>query len=97
VDINEAISYIFQSGKDELNRVGVVFEVKKNNEIVLVNDPVLNSTKTIYKKLSDVAAQDIKNVYIWGQWGLESLDEIIAKSKSDRVIPHESWTHQFDR
>ena len=94
---NEAASYIFQSGSDRKNGVGVVFKVRMSPAMQLVNDPVLNRTRTIYKKQSDVMPNEIVDVYLWGQYGLESLDEIIRKKNQNKIVPYASWTGVFSQ
>jgi hypothetical protein len=94
---NEAASYIFQSGNDRFSGVGVVFKVRMSPAMQPVNDPVLNRTRTIYKKQSNVMANEIVDVYLWGQYGLESLDEILRKISQNRITPHTAWTGQFSQ
>jgi hypothetical protein len=94
---NEAASYIFQSGNDRINGVGVVFKVRMSPAMQAVNDPVLNRTRTIYKKQSNVMPNEIVDVYLWGQYGLESLDEIQQKIAQNRITPHSAWTGQFSQ
>jgi hypothetical protein len=93
---NEAASYIFQSGQDRINGVGVVFKVRMSSAMQAVNDPVLNRTRTIYKKQSNVMPNEIVDVYLWGQYGLENLDEIIRKKSQNRITLHSTWTGQFN-
>jgi hypothetical protein len=93
----EAASYIFQSGNDRINGVGVVFKVRMSPAMQAVNDPVLNRTRTIYKKQSNVMPSEIVDVYLWGQYGLESLDEILQKISQNRITPHTAWTGQFSQ
>ena len=94
-DVNEAATYIFQSANQRSNGIGVVFKVRKSAQMTLANDPVLNRTKTIYKKQADVHPSEMVNVYLWGQYGLESLDEIQMKIRSNRIVPAETWTGVF--
>lgn len=96
-NVNEAASYIFQSGSDRKSGIGVVFKVRKSVAMQPVNDPVLNRTHTIYKKQSNVLPSEILDVYIWGQYGLESLDEIIRKKSQNKIIPYADWTGIFDQ
>ena len=93
---NEAASYIFQSGSDRKAGVGVVFKVRMSSAMQLVNDPVLNRTRTIYKKQSNVLPGEILDIYIWGQYGLESFDEIIRKKSQNKIVPYSSWTGVFN-
>ena len=94
---NEAASYIFQSGNDRINGIGVVFKVRMSPAMQAVNDPVLNSTRTIYKKQSNVAANEIVDVYLWGQYGLESFDEILRKKTQGKIVPSSNWTGVFSQ
>jgi len=94
---NEAATYIFHSADQRSNGIGVVFKVKMSSQMKLVNDPVLNSTRTIYKKQSNVAASEIVDVYLWGQYGLESFDEILRKKAQGKIVPSGNWTGVFDR
>ncbi len=96
-NVNEAASYIFQVEKFKENAIGVVFEVKMSESMVIVDDPVLNSTRTIYKKHSDIKKEEITNVYVWGRYGLESLNEVENKSKQGLIVPYANWTGVFDR
>ncbi len=94
---NEAATYIFHAASDKKKGIGVVFEVKMSNKMELADDPLLNATRTIYKSHSDVSRDEIQNVYIWGEHGLESLDEITGKLKNHKLQPHQNWTNIFDR
>ena len=96
-NMNEAMTYIFHSADSRPNGLGVVFEVKMGKSMVLADDPVLNATRTIFKRHSDLSSEEITNVYLWGEWGFESLDQIIEKAKLGKITPHENWTHAFDR
>ena len=96
-NINEAATYIFQSADTRPSGIGVVFEVKTSPSMELVNDPILNSTRTIFKKHADVTKEEILNVYIWGQWGLENLKDIAEKMKNGKILPHETWSGIFDQ
>ena len=96
-NVNEAATYIFQSGSEAKKGIGVVFKVKASPEMILADDPILNSTRTIFKKHSDVQAGEIEDVYIWGEYGLESLSEVSKKSLNGKIKPHETWTGIFDQ
>ncbi|WP_432634252.1 hypothetical protein [Candidatus Avelusimicrobium sp.] len=93
---NEASHYIFQSGYKK-DGIGVVFVVKRKPTMELGKDPELNSTKTIYYSYEDIPASDILDVYIHGEYGPESLSQIVEKINAGTTRPHTSWTNQFDR
>lgn len=94
---NEAATYIFHGADHRKNGIGVVFEIKMSDEMKLVDDPILNSTRTIFKKHADVSRDEITNVYLWGEYGLESFDAIAEKIKNGKITPHQNWTGMFDQ
>lgn len=77
--------------------IGVVFKMENGNYAELVVDPKSNPTKTIYKSPSDVPSDKIIDIYLRGEYGLESLGEIIKKAKSQGIKSNDSWVKQFDR
>ena len=93
----EAMTYIFQTSGHHPNGIGVVFEVDKDLPgLEYWNDPVLNSTKTIYHCYKDVPANRIRNVYIYGEFGLESLVEILIKAQKGQVKSNQDWVRIFN-
>lgn len=92
----EASHYIFQSGSKK-NGIGVVFEIRRKPSMLLGADPVLNRTKTIYYSYEDIAPEDIVNVLVRGEYGLENIKDIFAKAKQGNLQPHQRWTGQFGR
>lgn len=92
----EATHYIFQSGSKR-NGIGVVFEVRRKPSMELGKDPVLNRTKTIYYSYEDIPPEDIVDVLVWGEYGLESLDKIFENAQEGTLKPHTAWTGQFGR
>lgn len=90
----EASHYIFQNGykKDGL---GVVFVVRRTPAMELGKDPKLNSTKTIYYSYEDIPASDIVDVYFHGEYGPESLKNVMEKIQQGTNRPHNTWTNQF--
>lgn len=93
---NEASHYIFQSGYKK-DGIGVVFVVKRKPTMELGKDPTLNSTKTIYYSYVDIPAEDILDVHIHGEYGPESLNQIVEKINAGTTRPHTTWTDQFNR
>lgn len=93
--VQEASTYIFHNADDRPEGIGVVFEVKRRDEMVLAVDKDLNPTHTIFKLHEDLAPEEITNFFIWGQYGLESVDKIIERARADLLTNHEEWTHQF--
>ena len=95
----EAQSYIFQgdgNGKHPYG-IGVVFEVEPNLKgLEFWKDEKLNSTNTIYHCYQDVPAEKILNVYIYGEYGLENLAEVLIKARNKTLTSRERWIHQFD-
>ena len=63
----------------------------------LGKDPVLNRTKTIYYSYEDIPPEDIVDVLVWGEYGLESLDKIFENAQKGTLKPHTAWTGQFGR
>ena len=96
-DINEAKTYIFHAADQRAGGVGVIIEVRKIDSMVLIDDPVLNSTRTIFKSPNDVSSDDIINIYLWGEYGPESLTTVFDKIRKGTVTPRTKWTNAFDR
>jgi hypothetical protein len=92
--IREASSYLFQSGSGE--GLGVVFEVDAAPDFERLTNPTLNPTNTIYKLQKDLEPGRIRRVYLWGRWGLESLEEVIEKSTAGPFPAHKEWTSVFE-
>ena len=95
----EAQSYIFQgTGNAEHPKgIGVVFVVDKDLPgLELWDDPKLNSTNTIYHCYKDVAPTKIRNVYILGEYGLESITEILIKARRNAIRSNSGWVNQFE-
>ena len=95
----EALSYVFQGGgnREHPNGIGVVFEVDSDIKgLEYWEDEVHNSTHTIYHCYENVPPEKIRNVYIYGQYGLESLPEIIIKARRNALPNRERWIHDFD-
>ena len=78
-------------------QIGVVFEIRRKPSMLLGADPVLNRTKTIYYSYEDIAPEEIVNVLVWGEYGLENIKDIFAKAKQGNLQPHQHWTGQFGR
>lgn len=93
-NIREASSYIFQSGGGG-SVLGVVFKVRKTEDYQLLKDRSLNPGETIYKLHKDLNPEEIEDIYIWGEFGLESLSSIFLKAKKGEVKNHTNWTNQF--
>lgn len=96
----EADDYIFQSiSTDKLrnNAIGVVVETERGEYAELVNDPVLNATETIYKAANDVPQEKITDIFIRGEYGLESLKNVIDKAENGEIKDNAPWVNQFDR
>jgi len=93
--ITEATHYIFQQGFKK-DAVGVVFEVRRRPAMVPGQSRLYNSTGTIYYSYENISADDIVNVYLRGEYSLESLADIVQKAKEGKITPHEKWTGQFD-
>lgn len=95
----EAQSYIFQGDGNSKHPygIGVVFEVEPNIKgLEFWNDKQLNSTNTIYHCYQDVPAEKILNVYVYGEYGLENLAEVLIKARNKTLTSRERWVHQFD-
>lgn len=93
----EAMSYIFQSSGNHPNGIGVVFEVDRDIPgLEYWEDADLNSTKTIYHGYQDIPANRIRNVYVYGEYGLESLVEILIKAQKGQVRSNKQWVSVFD-
>ncbi|MEK7703335.1 MAG: hypothetical protein AAB426_00140, partial [Myxococcota bacterium] len=92
----EALTYVFHSGTDAFEGVGVVFAVRPTPEMQVVRDATSNPDGSIFKSAQDVPANAIVDVYLWGQWGLERLDDVLARIEAGRIVPHEKWTGTFD-
>ena len=93
----EAEDYIFQSvDRTKQNAIGVVFKMERGDYATLVDDPDCNSTLTIYKAPGDVPSERITGVYLKGQYGLESLEDVIAKARKGEITPNTAWVNQFD-
>lgn len=93
----EAEDYIFQAvdyGKK--NAIGVVFKMERGDYATLVEDPDCNSTNTIYKAANDVPSDRITQIYLKGQYGLESLQSVIERAQKGEIEPNTSWVNQFD-
>ena len=98
--IREADDYIFQSisnDKVKNNAIGVVVETERDDYAEAVIDPVLNSTETIYKAANDVPKEKITDILIRGEYGLESLKNIIDKAENGEIKDNSTWVNQFDR
>lgn len=91
----EASHYIFQRGYEK-DRIGVVFVIRRTPNMELGDSPVYNSTKTIYYSYEDIAPENIVDVLVWGEYGLERLEDIIHKAARGEIRPHTNWTGQFD-
>ena len=94
--ITEASHYIFQSGSKK-NGIGVVFEIRRTPGMQLGTHPLLNKTKTIYYSYENIDPEAIANVYIWGEYGLENLKNVLNNAKTGHIRPHQRWTGQFGR
>ncbi len=95
--IHEADDYIFQSVDfKKKNALGVVFKLHPGDYAKLVEDPKYNSTNTIYKSDADVPPDKIADIYLRGEYGLESLGSIIEKAKNGEIKDNSKWTSQFD-
>lgn len=92
---NEANHYIFQNGYKK-DGIGVVFVVKRKPTMELGKSAEFNSTKTIYYSYEDIPASDILDVYIHGEYGPESLSQIVEKINAGTLRPHTTWTDQFN-
>lgn len=93
--LREAGDYIFQAGSRNQG-LGVVVEVEKGDYAQEVVDPVLNSTKTIYKAPDDVSKEKITNILIQGEYGFERLSTIVDKAEKGEIQSNEKWVSQFD-
>lgn len=91
----EATHYIFQSGYKE-NGIGIVFKVRKKPSMELGESQTYNSTKTIYYSYEDVPAEDILDVLVRGEYGLESLDTILERAAKGEIKANSGWTSQFN-
>ncbi|MBO5012010.1 MAG: hypothetical protein J6C49_06160 [Elusimicrobiaceae bacterium] len=91
----EASHYIFQHGYEK-DRIGVVFVIRRTPNMELGDSPIFNSTKTIYYSYEDIAPENIVEVLVWGEYGLERLEDIIHKAAHGEIRPHTVWTSQFD-
>lgn len=91
----EAAHYIFQQGFKK-NGIGVVFKVRRSPNMVPGMSRLYNSTKTIYYSYEDIAPENIVDVLVWGEYGLERLEDIIRKAADGKIRPHTVWTGQFD-
>jgi len=100
---SEAKSYIFQSsdgGRLAKGAIGVVVEFTKTPSEKLFDDPKLNRTKTIYHTYSSIPANRIVGIYIYGEYGLESLQEVSDKIKSGKAADtrwHDSFGSSVSR
>lgn len=93
----EAMTYIFQTSGNHPNGIGVVFEVDRDLPgLEYWENAELNSTKTIYHCYKDVPASRIRNVYVYGEYGLESLVEILIKAQKGKVKSNQQWVSVFD-
>ena len=92
----EASDYIFQSGFKK-EGIGVVFTVRRQPYMELGEDPVLNSTKTIYYSYQDIAPEDILEVDIWGEFGVEKLENVLQKAQAGTIQTNNAWVNQFNR
>jgi hypothetical protein len=92
--ITEASSYIFHNAHEKFESgkgVGVIFRIRTGSEYKILEDDQLNSTKTIYKKYSDVESEEIDAVYLWGEYGPENLESILKKNSLDKIKPQSEW------
>ncbi len=95
----EAMSYIFQGTGNAAHPkgIGVVFEVEKDIDgLEFWQDAKLNSTNTIYHCYKNVPPSKIRNVYVFGQYGLENLAEIFIKARRNALPSRDRWIHDFD-
>ena len=90
----EASHYIFQNGSKK-EGIGVIFKIRRKPTMELGKDPVLNKTQTIYYSYQDIAPADIATVYLWGEYGFESLPSILKKAQ-EGTLRSNSWTNQFN-
>ncbi len=89
----EASNYIFQSGFKK-DGIGILFTVRRNPAMELGTDLSVNPTKTIYYSYEDIPAEDIVDVSIWGEYGLESLSKVLQKAKEGKISSNH-WVNQF--
>ncbi len=94
-DINEAATYIFQNANERKIGIGVVFEVKNDSRFKFLDNITLNSTKTIFSIDRNINADEINNIYIWGEYGLENFSDIKQKVLNNSLKPHTTWTNLF--
>lgn len=103
----EAMTYIFHNGNPGKHPggIGVVFKVRQTPDMTLFEDPILNSTGTIYHSYQNVPATQIVEVSVYGKWGMELLDAdfranspegILEKAVKGQLKDNEDWIHQFD-
>lgn len=90
----EASHYIFQSGSKKRG-IGVVFEIRRRPSMQLGKDPIFNRTQTIYYSYQSIVPEDIVNIAVWGEYGLENLQNILKKAAEGNIHPHTRWTNQF--
>lgn len=91
----EAAHYIFQQGFKK-NGIGVVFKVRRSPNMVPGMSRLYNSTGTIYYSYEDITPENIEEVLIWGEYGLERRADILQKALRGEIRPHTVWTGQFD-
>ncbi|MBS1959075.1 MAG: hypothetical protein JST80_06380 [Bdellovibrionales bacterium] len=93
--IQEASTYIFHNGDDRGARIGVVFEVTTSGDMYSPEDAELNPTNTIFKLQRDLKPQEITELYVWGQYGLESLQRALELIQGGKTADHNAWTGVF--
>lgn len=103
----EAMSYVFQSANvmTHPGGIGVVFKVRQSADMHLFEDPILNSTNTIYHTYQNVHPSQIEEVSLYGKWGMELLDGrfrpeikegVLEKAEAGKLSSNEDWIHSFD-
>ncbi len=88
----EAASYIFKNADARPGGIGVVFKVRASKDMISLADPVHNTTKTIFSLNRNLKPNEIEDVYLWGEYGLESVRTILERAKSQKIKPQNQWT-----
>lgn len=91
----EASHYIFQAGHKK-DGIGVVFKIKQGPKMELGESQKFNSTQTIYYSYEDIPADDIVDVLIRGEYGLERLEDILKSAQEGTIKDNAGWVSQFN-
>lgn len=87
----DAGDYIFHNSGSK-DKIGIVIKVQSDKSVRPLEDRNLNPSSDIYKFPKSVDPKLIRDIYFWGEFGLENIESVIQKIENNKPItPAEQW------